>query len=206
MSTFKYLVTVETERDSGLIASRDEQSEKIVQALEELDTYADITGIGARSDSDYSVASVDIWEMSKKDEKEMHAEYEREVREAAPAKDELLVELEAARADAAKYKNLYETQKGIVDQLLESPEFKETRIWTEKRNGLSDKVRTFLPDGRYDHVFFKVTDTDDDGALSIGIDDYSGDLEIRSNSMGREMFVIPQSGNEIRIRVSRRVR
>lgn len=202
MSTFKFFVTVETDRDSGLIASRDEQSEVIINELEAIEGFG-ISGIGARSDSEYSVASVDIVEMSKADERAMHAEYEREVREAAPSDDELRKEIKLSNDERDKYRNLYERQKAIVDQLMESPEFQQTRIWTEARSG-GEKVRSFLPDGRYDRVHFKIDGSDDDSSVTVSIDDYSGDMEIRSNSMGREMMVIPQSGNEVRIRVDRR--
>lgn len=198
MSKFAFMVYVETDRDSGLIASRDEQSERISDELERIGDYVDLSGIGARSDSNYSIANVDVWEMSKKDEKEANEEYERTVREAAPPKDELLVELEAARADAAKYKSLYETQKGIVDKLLESPEFKETRIWTEDRSG-GNKVRSFLPDGRYDRVHFGTSEDGDDN-ISVGFDQ-EGHLEVRYNAMGKQLAVIPRSGNEVTLAV-----
>jgi hypothetical protein len=205
MSKFVFLVTVETERESGLIASRDEQSEKILDELERIGDYVSISGIGARSDSEYTVSSSDVWEMSMKDEKELNEAFERQVAEARPPKDELAVELKLASDERDKYRKLYEGQKAIVDKLLESPEFKQTRIWTEDRSG-GEKVYRYLPDGRYDKVHFKIDGGDDDAAVTIGIDDYTGDLEIRANAMGREMMVIPQSGNEVRLRVDRRVR
>jgi hypothetical protein len=204
MSKFAYIVYVETERNSGLIASRDEQSEAIEQALDELSGLG-ISGIGARSDSDYSVTSVDFWMMDKKDEREVNEEYERHVKAEEPSNKELRRELKLTADERDKYRDLYERQKSIVDRLLDSPEFKETRIWTEDRKG-GEKVRHFLPDGRYDKVHFKIDGTDDDASVTIGIDDYSGDLEIRANAMGREMMVIPQSGNEVRLRVDRRLR
>lgn len=197
MSKFAFMVYVDTDRESGLIASRDEQSEQIINELEAIDGFQ-ISGIGARADSEYSVSSVDIWEMSKKDEKEAHELYEVEVKKVAPSDRSLRNEIALANAEAEKYRKLYETQKDIMEQLLASPEFKETRVFQEDRKG-GVKVRTYMKDGRYDPVHFLMSEDGDDH-ITVRRDE-DGSLEIRYNAMGQQMVVVPKSGNEIAIRV-----
>lgn len=195
MSKFAYMVYVETEKTTGLIASRDEQSEAIEAALDEIDGL-DISGIGARSDSEYSVTSVDYWLMSKQDEKEANAEYEREVREAAPPKDELRRELEAARADAEKYKRLYETQKAIVDQIIAGDPNANSRIWQEdaaSRRG-QDDLKHYLADGKHDSVMFRWGDSEFERFEVTLRDDK---LEIRNTDGG--VLVHPMGGNSFTV-------
>lgn len=201
MSTFTYLVTVDTDRDSGLIASRDEQSERITAAIEEAVPEADLSGIGARSDSEYSVGSVSVWEMDKKDLKEFNAEYEAAVVAAAPSDAEMRAELKALRAELAaanarvvRAEQAAETAKRAL--LEERP---KSRIWQGR--GYDEAERVYFADGRYDHIYFATSEGDD--TISIRFDD--GDLEVRYNGMGNDLLVLPRSGNELALRVQRRV-
>jgi hypothetical protein len=202
MSTFTYLVTVEAERESGLNASRYDISEKITEEIERLADYVDATGLGARSDSDYSIEVSEVVELEKRDLKEVNAEYDRAVIAEEPSNKELRTELRNAKAEAEKYKALYETQKAIVDQIVESVSEGETRIYQDDRRA-GDAGRVYLNDGQYDYVKFKFGTGD--AHLSIRYDPYFSEaLEVRYNGMGHEIFLVPRSSNEFQIRVDRR--
>ena len=194
---FAFMVYVDTEKTAGLIASHDEQSEKIVDEIEQAIDGLDISGIGARSDSEYTVASVDIWEMSKRDEKEVHAEYEQHVRDAAPSADDLRHEIAAAKAEAEKYKSLYETQKSIVDQIIAgdplegSPVYQDPRGWRDDdapRRNLDPREITYFQYGEHHAERFSVRMKD-------------AELEISADTIGRDFVVSPRSGNVVVIKV-----
>lgn len=192
MSKFAFMVYVETEKNSGLIASRDDQSERIINELENIGSYVDLNGIGARSDSEYEITNVDVWEMSKRDEKEMHAEYEREVKAAEPTDKELRQELSEMRADRDKYKSLFETQKSIVDQLIEAAPNANSRIWQEDAASRREQgdLKNYLADGKHDSVMFQWGDSEFERFEVTLRDDK---LEVRNTDGG--ILVHPMGGN-----------
>lgn len=197
MSEFKFLVSVSTDRESGLIASRDDQSERIAEAIEEAVESADLSGIGARSDSVYAVSEHDVWELDKKDEKEMRAEYEERVRAEEPDDKTLRRELKQAKDDAKHWKDMFERQKKITDQLLEDPSLKPTKVY-QRKSGDRDAPAIYLADGRYDSVTFQYGEDRHEGSYDVALVG-EGELEIRSQSMGDQLVVIPWSGNVVRL-------
>lgn len=199
MSEFKFLVGVTTERESGLIASRDDQSQKIEEAILEALESVDISDIGARSDSVYAVTSQDVWELDKRDEKEMRAEYEERVRAEEPDDKTLRRELKQAKDDTKHWKDMFERQKKITDQLLEDPSLKPTKVY-QRKSGDRDAPAIYLADGRYDSVTFQYGADRHDGSYDVALIG-EGELEIRSQSMGDQLVVIPWSGNVVRLKV-----
>lgn len=200
MSKFAFMVYVETEKSTGLIASRDEQAERIISELENIGSYVDLNGIGARSDSEYDIANVDVWMMDKRDEKEANEEYEARVLEAKPTDSETRRELVALRADRDKYKSLYETQKAIVDQLIAGDPLEGSNVYQEPRKFTGDEEprRNLSP---RDRVYFQYG-THHSERLSVQWSNHDdGSIEISADTMGREFAVLPQSGNVVRIKV-----
>lgn len=196
MSTFTYLVTVDTEREEGLHASRDEQSEKIIEALEQGAQDADISGIGGRSDSVYSVTGVDIQEMEKKELKAVNAEYDQRVAEEAPPESKLKAELRAARQDLrAKDQEIARLERKLAAE-REKADNEPTRIWIG--GGWDDEKKTFLPDGRYDHIYFRYGDRDE-ARFTVGFDVRQKSLEIRTDDAFGSIAALPISGNVLRI-------
>lgn len=196
MSQFTYLVTVDTEREEGLHASRDEQSEKIMEALEQGAQDADISGIGGRSDSAYSVTEIDIQEMEKKELKAVNAEYDRRIAEEAPPESKLKAELRVARQDlAAKDREIARLERKLAAE-REKAGNEPTRIWIG--GGWDDDEKTFLPDGRHDHVYFRYGDHDT-ARFTVGFDGREKSLEIRTDDAFGLIAALPISGNVLRI-------
>lgn len=200
MSKFAIMVYVDTEKSTGLIASRDEQVEKIVDELESAIDGLDISGIGARGDSEYTVTNVDTWIMDKRDEREMNEEYEHHVLEAAPKPDELKAELMRLRADRDKFQRLYETQKGIVDRIVEGAPHADSNVYQDRR-GWTDEAEPRVNINPRDHIYFQYGEHRTD-RLSVKWSNYDdGSIEVSADTMGREFAVLPQSGNVVRIKV-----
>lgn len=63
---FTYTVEVEVERIQGKFASRDEISEAIASALEEVEGNIYVSGIGADGDSEYEVVLFEFNEEEKR--------------------------------------------------------------------------------------------------------------------------------------------
>lgn len=197
MSQFTYFVTVDTERDEGLHASRDEQSEKIMDALEQGAQDADISGIGGRSDSTYSVVSVDIVEMEKKELKAINAEYDQRIAEEAPPESKLKAELRVARQDlAAKDREIARLERKLAAE-REKAGNEPTRIWIGG-GWDDDDEKTFLPDGRHDHVYFRYGDRDT-ARFTVGFDGREKSLEIRTDDAFGLIAALPISRNVLRI-------
>jgi hypothetical protein len=196
MSKFAFMVYVETEKTTGLIASRDDQSERIISELENIGSYVDLNGIGARSDSEYDITDVDVWMMDKRDEKEMNAEYEQHVAAEAPTDKELRQELAALRADRDKYKNLYETQKAIVDQLIAGAPNANSRIWQEDAASRREQgdLKNYLADGKHDSVMFQWGDSEFERFEVTLREDK---LEVRNTDGG--VLVHPMGGNSFTV-------
>ena len=194
---FTYLVHVETEKTAGLMASRDEQSEKIVDELDNLAGNVDLSGLGARSDSEYGIVNIDVWEMSKRDEKEMHAEYEQAVREAAPDDRTLRNEIASAKAEAEKYKSLYETQKSIVDQIVAGDPLEGSPVYQDPRGWRDDESPRLNIDPR-EYIYVQFGEHHNE-RFSIRFRD--GELEVSADTIGRDFVISPRSGNVVAIKV-----
>ncbi len=199
MSVFIYKVQVTTEREEGLHASRDEQSEKIIEALEQATESADISGIGARGDSAYSVAEADIREMDNREMRQLHAEYDEMVKVEEPTDYALRQDLRKAFQEIKRLSGLVEKQKTIIETLENRPENKPTKVY-QRKSGDRDAPAQYLADGRYDLVTFQFGADRHDGSFDVVLVE-DGVLEIRSNSMGEQLAVIPWSGNVIRLKV-----
>lgn len=153
MSTFTYIVTVETEREKGKFAGRDEISDKITDAINDAENSIDVTGIGPDSDSDYTVTLFGVEELEKKDLKTVNAEYDQVV--AAERDPDSIVrdKLKTANARVRELEAQVSRLKGDLEKKAEEASETATRIWFGDRDNPS-----YLPDGRYDHVVFEVKD------------------------------------------------
>lgn len=203
MSTFTYIVTVETERDSGLIAGRDEQSDSIVEAIEQAVYGHQIDSIGARSDSTYSVTSVDIAEYDNKSLKAELAEYDAAVAAAAPSNADLLAEVKTARAEAAAAGKALERAHEKLALYEADQDRAATRIWQESRDGIVEGPRQYLADGRYDRVAFELKQEGlkHPAEVKVGFDGRRGGkevLEIRVDGF-MQIAAIPQSSNVLHL-------
>lgn len=200
MSAFTFMVSVETERDSGLHASRDEQSDAIAEALAEVEGNITISGIGPRSDSDYSVSSFEVNEYELKAVKAINAEYELKVEAAAPPISETTKQLRETKAALKAAQNQISQLERKLAKITEEKEAKATSVW----QGSWDEPKTYLEDGRYDKVFFGVGEDklSDRSTLSIRRLDKAESpsgrvtLEITHEGWGGEMGIKPRSANQ----------
>jgi len=198
VSKFVYLVKVETDRTHGLIASRSEQSDKIIEALQ--DPYVTIDGIGARGDSTYDVTEVEVYELEDREMKELNAQYDTNVERSKPTDNALRADIREALADRDKYKDLYETQKAIVDQLIAGDPHEGSPVYQEPRKWMNDDEPRVNLDPR-ERVFFQFGDHRSQ-RFSVQFSNYKdGSIEITADTMGHEFAVMPQSGNVVRIKV-----
>jgi hypothetical protein len=201
MSSFTYLVEVETNRDSGLIVSRDDQSEKIIEALEQADT-ADLSGLGARSDSEYSVTLVGVTELEKRDLKQINSEYEESVRAAEPTDKELRLELKSAKLQIESLQSQVKGLQAIQDALMSDVAHKPSRIYQEdstaprRSAGRPEAaLRTYLDDGEHDRVLFAYGDAWEE-RFEVAL---KPDNSIELRSTGGSMLIQPIGGNSVRI-------
>lgn len=204
MSTLTFLVEVETERESGLIASNDEQSDKIQDAITEAVDGLGIDSIGARSDSTYNVTSVDIEELEKKGRASVRAEYEAAVRAEEPTDAELRQELKSARLELEGAKRHIEDLERAATKRREEADSKATGIYQILERGREEE-RVYMLDGVYDRVCFQMGAKEYE-RIEIGLTrEYVREgrgavngVEIRNNNGG--LVVIPESGNVVKVR------
>lgn len=67
MSEYTFLVRCNIERESGLHAIRDDITEEVTELLNNAIEGEQISGLGARSDSEYVIDQTDIWILQKKE-------------------------------------------------------------------------------------------------------------------------------------------
>lgn len=196
MTTLRYVVEVEVERESGLFASRDDISEKITEAIENaVEADADLSGLGANSDSQYSVSSFGIIEV---DNKQITAEWranEERVREELPGDAELRSAVKSLRAEVREKVDAIRRLQREINEANEERELGRTGIYSQE-GYQSPKV--YMPDGIYDRVYFQYGERDDE-RFSLKRTE-RGAIEIHMDAMGHhEMMVLPLSGNGIQI-------
>lgn len=197
MSTFTFLVTVETEREGGLIVSRDEQAEKIVEAIENAAPEADLSGLGARSDSEYSVTSVEVWPMDKKDLKEANAEYETAVLAAKPSDSEMAAELKRLRKELADAKARVAGAENAAEAATKALREVHPVSRTWMGSNWDEEGMRYLPDGRHDSVKFRYGEREE-SFMTVEHSDQGG-IEIRVNDAWGDLAVFPMSGNVVRL-------
>lgn len=202
MTTMHFLVEVEADKTSGVFAPRDELEDRISSALEDAAQSADLSSLGANSDSEYEVSQTGVSVLDAKALKAQRDEYDEHV----PAYD--LPELaKTARALRAQVADL-ERQLGEQQRKIEAMEATRTadggKVYTEN---WSERVKHYVPDGdkgvRFDvesvrgGVKMRKPDT-----FTVTIitprDDEQEYLEVRSDGMG---FLMQQtSGNVVLIK------
>lgn len=156
MSTFTYLVNVTTERESGLIASNDEQDDFLQNQITEAIESEAIDGIGARSDSTYNVTDVSIESLSRKDERDVRAEYEATVRAQEPSDTELRAELKTTRTELARALTRIQDLENAATKRKEAESLNATRIYQVTDRTIHGEERQYFSDGPYDFVCFQV--------------------------------------------------
>lgn len=186
--SFKFLVEVDLERETGKFASRDDMSEAISSALEDAENGIDVTGLGPDSSSEYTVSVFGITELDNKEERKLWAGYAVAVAAEAPSDAEVRAELKQAKKDLAelKEKNLRLILKN--EDIAKEREVDKSRIFS--MNYVADRKR-YLPEG--DRVRFELEDSHSYVDVSI-----KGDvLELHSSSA---LIMTPNSSNVLHIR------
>lgn len=202
MGQLTFLVNVETERESGKFAGRDEISEAISNAIQDAESNAELSSLGADGDSVYNITSFEIEELEKKDRKAVYDEYHALVVEQLPGDAELRQQVKDLKAEIKKLNAKIETEQNKVTALVAERTNDQTRIWQADERGLSalddDSPKTYLKDGKYDFVNFQWGDNWDE-KLTAQMDSH-GSLIIRADGWGRgRMVVVPNSSNEVQI-------
>lgn len=201
MSTMFFMVTVEVERESGLFASREDLSTKISEAIQEAESNADLSGLGANSDSQYNVTAFDVEELEAKERKQVYAEYDALVVAEMPGDAELRDTVKRLKAELKTLEGKLSASEGKVAALVAEQNVGKTRVWQDDsiRSSLDgDGPRTYLQDGIHDFVKFAYGERWDE-RFDVSLTK-EGHLTVRANSMG-EFVVRPIHSQEVEIRV-----
>lgn len=186
MSTFHYLVEIETERESGLIAGRDEQDELILEALQEAEGNISISGIGARSDSDYSVASFSVEGIEKKDLKQINAEYDAAVYESYPSDGDMEDEIKRLKTKLVAAETARKKAESVAKAAVKKLDAGKTSIYVED---YSSETIHYVPDDR--PLTFELPGRNEKVRITR---EKNGVLEVHYEGFNR-MSVRPRSGN-----------
>jgi hypothetical protein len=198
MMQLTYLVTIEVERDSGMFASRDDISEILSEEIQSSAESASLSGLGPRSDSEYSVSDASVEEMDSKAIRQAWRDNERYVAGQKLSDDAASKEIKRLSTELKKSEERGKSFQRDIQRLLQKQEQEATRIYQTDSSHLGQSSpRTYLKDGEYDRVHFSYGD-DWDHEFQIHIDS-DGHLVIRNTSFDYEMAVAPQSSNEIKI-------
>lgn len=199
MSELKFLVTVNTERESGMHASREEISELLIEEIASSVEAAQLSNLGPHGTSEYSVDNVDVEELDNKAARELWKDNDRAVKDETPNKSEALKQLRVANGEIAKLKSELARAETKLAAAAEVREAGRTKIWAGPR--YEEEGRIYLPDGQYDNVVFQLEDKRathesrrfptvsvslEDGVLKL----YSGDQNLISMNMSMNNMVI----------------
>ena len=195
MSTVRFVVEVEVERESGLFAGRDEIAEKVQEAIEAGIEDVDLSGLGANSDSQYSVVEFGLTEVDNKQLKAEWRENEHRVREALPGDAELRNQVKALSHEVREKVDAIRRLQREIDEAAEERETGRTNVYLQEGY---HKPKEYLPDGEFDRIYFQFGERDDERfALQRT---KQGLVEIRMDGMSSyEMMVSPYSGNVLHI-------
>lgn len=193
MSAYHFLVEVDIERESGKFASRDDISEAIAEALNDAPEQADLSSLGADSDSTYSVVQTDVTYMEKKELKDAYARYDAAVIAELPGDPELRADLKHQKTLLAQSQRHLAAALEQIEMYKRKAEEGKTDVYISERDGIIEK-RTYLPDGKWDRVTFVLNGSE----ITVGLREEKSVLEIRQESMHRgNMAFMPRSGNEV---------
>lgn len=196
MSEYTFLVRCNIERESGLHASRDDITEEVTELLNNAIEGEQISGLGARSDSEYVIDQTDIWILQKKEEKEVWAAHDEMVAADYPGDVALRAELRAAiRARSEAERKLRDATDRIAAFEREKAS-EATRVYQrDPGKSISESVNTYLQDGPHDSVVFQFGKRWDE-AFDVRLTS-DGDLEIRQQN--GSLSITPTGGNTIRL-------
>lgn len=206
MAIHTFIVEVEVDRDSGLFASRDEIGERIEEALMEVESV-DLSGLGANSDSEYSVQSfsVDVVDTTKKAGRDKLMEYDAQVIADLPGDATLRESNKALRAQLKELNRVLTDVKDRNIKLQTAMEEKQaterTRLWYADSTARRNDYKTFMPDGKYDRVFFQWGERDDECFAFEFQED--GTIEIRNQGWS-QLTIVPNSSNVVYIKAVQR--
>lgn len=203
MTAYTFLVTTHVERESGMHASRDEIADDLAEKLNNAIEGESISGVGPRSDSEYSVEATDVAVLDKKSERDTMAAHDEMVAAEYPGD----VSLRAELRDAIRARAKAEQEVGTLTKRIERMERKAredsppTRIY--QRDSGRELPPTYLRDGQYDEVSFVSTPGGDrlDDGFSVRLSRYGDGIEIRANSMGKRLVVMPDAANSVTLRM-----
>lgn len=205
MPEFPFLVTVTTEKTSGLIVSRDDQIEAITSALADAERDIDLSNMGARSDSEYSVDIFDVKPLDLKRLRAELAEYDDHVAAAELPTAELKKQLKAKTKELEGAAREITRLEALVETLKTERSGEPTTIY--QQDGYDkDATRVYLKDGRYDSVVFVVGEGRWDDAFEImhsggqngGMSADKGGVTVRFKGSGG-VIMTPDSGNVVSI-------
>jgi hypothetical protein len=195
-----FLVTAEVDRDSGLFASRDELVEKFDAALASAADDVDLSGVGANSDSEYSVSEFTVYELNPSSEKAAWLDHSERVAQDYPGDKKIL---DRARRATLRIKEL-EAEVASLGRKLEAKRAAVEEGATRVMLGYYDDARTYLPDSTHDKVYFELGDpSDDHQVVAVNIatrgwgDEKYSVLEVYA--LGRSIAIHPSSGNTCQI-------
>lgn len=191
MTTLRFVLEVEVERETGKFASRDEISEKLTEAIASIED-ADLGALGSDGDSVYTITSWTAEEIDNKQLKEEWKHNEHRVREALPGDADLRKRVRALTYEVREKVNEIRRLQGAMEKMEEVRAGEPTSI----SYGSGRKGRIFIPDGEFDDVRYSTGDSWDQELVLTKVKD---GFEIRSNDFGQQMVAVPMSGNLMRV-------
>jgi hypothetical protein len=134
--------------------------------------------------------------MSKKDEREMLAEYDQMVMADDPGDPALRAELKAAIRARSEAEAALRRANERIEEFSRERLSEATRVYQrDPSKSISDSVNNYLQDGPHDSVVFQFGKRWDE-AFDVRLTQ-SGDLEIRQQN--GSLSIIPTGGNTIRL-------
>ena len=193
MTMLRFVVEVEVERESGLFASRDEISEKVQDSIESGIEDVDLSGLGANSDSQYSVVSYGAEEVDNKQIKAEWSENEHRVREELPGDPELRNKVKSLTHEVRDKVQSIRRLQAEIEEANQKREIGRSFVYSQEGY---QSPRVYLPDGEYDRIYVQFGEREDQRFTLKRTAE--GRIEIHMDSMGwHEMMVQPLSGNGV---------
>lgn len=194
MSTFKFLVEVETEREQGKFASRDEQAEAIISAIETGAGDAELSGLGVDSNSDYAVTLTEVTELDNKELKALWKENESRVASEIPGDPALRKRIKELNAEKVQIQRELDNLRSRIENM---------RTLNEEHNGSrisirdwSTEIPTYVADDK--PLMFKVAEHEE-----IQVKIVEDGLELTYQGF-RGLAMMPQASNVLVVKAADR--
>lgn len=151
----QYLVSIEVERESGMFAGRDEISEAVMAELEGAPLEANLSSLGAQSNSEYTVVSVEVDEIDNQQIRDLWRVSQKRMLAELPGDEDLRREVKALRAEIRNKTEEIHKLLDAKDKRQAEHDKGATRIYIPAGYG-TEELNQYLPDQRHDRIRFEL--------------------------------------------------